>query len=104
MTFRTRLFRGTLALLLCAGLSGCVPGQGQSEEEREPHFLAGKSAINGMDYKGAIEAFEKALEVNPHSASAHFELAWLYDQKEPEPAAAIYHYEQYLQLQPNAGN
>lgn len=66
--------------------------------------MAGKSASQSMDYPGAIEEFEKALEVNPHSASAHFELAWLYDQKEPDPAAAIYHYEQYLKLRPNAGN
>src|SRR5436190_904960 len=103
MTFRTWLC-GALAVLLGLGLAGCVPGQGQSEEEREPHFLAGKSAIASMDYKGAIEAFEKALEVNPHSAPAHFELAWLYDQKDPNPAAAVYHYEQYLRLQPEAGN
>ena len=104
MTFRDWLFRGGLAVLLCAGLAGCVPGQSQSEEQKEPHFLAGKSAINGMDYKGAIESFEKALEVNPHSSAAHFELAWLYDQKDPNPAAAVYHYEQYLRLQPGAGN
>jgi len=104
MTFPGWLFRGALAVLLCAGLAGCLPGPNQSEEEKEPHFLAGKSAINSMDYKGAIEAFEKALEVNPHSSAAHFELAWLYDQKDPNPAAAIYHYEQYLRLQPGAGN
>src|SRR6185312_6321193 len=45
-----------------------------------------------------------SLEVNPQSASAHFELGWLYEQKVPDPAAAIYHYQQYLKLNPNAGN
>lgn len=104
MKFSAWCFRGALAVWLCAGLNGCVPGQSQAEEEKEPHFLAGKSAVNSFDYKGAIESFERALEVNPHSASAHFELAWLYDQKEPDPAAAIYHYQQYLHLQPAAGN
>ena len=53
---------------------------------------------------GAVEAFEQSLEVNPHSAAAHFELGWLYDEKESDPAAAIYHYQQYLRLNPNAGN
>jgi LysM repeat protein len=99
------LFRGVLAALLCAGLNGCLPsGQSALEEEKEPHYLTGKSSISRMDYKGAIEAFETALELNPHSASAHFQLGWLYEEKEPDPAAAIYHYEQFLKLRPNADN
>ena len=56
-----------------------------------------------MDFKGAVESFEKAVEVNPKSAPAHFELGWLYDQKESDPAAAIYHYERFLKLSPNSG-
>jgi tetratricopeptide (TPR) repeat protein len=75
-----------------------------SDEEREPHFLAGKSRVSALDYKGAIESFEKALEANPQSASAHFELACLFDQKEVDPAAAIYHYERYLRLRRNVEN
>jgi LysM repeat protein len=99
------LIRGVLAVLLCAELNGCLPsGQSQWEEEKEPHYLTGKSCISSMDYRGAIEAFETALEVNPHSASAHFQLGWLYEEKEPDPAAAIYHYEQFLKLRPNADN
>jgi len=103
MNSRLRLF--TLLLLPCLGLllAGCVP-QAQSDEEKEPHFLAGKSRVSMMDYPGAIEAFEKALDANPHNAAAHFELGCLYDQEEPNPAAAIYHYETFLKLRPNAGN
>ena len=83
-------------------LGGCLPSTPR-DEEKEPYFLAGKSRVNTMDFKGAIESFEKAVEVNPKSAPAHFELGWLYDQKEPDPAAAIYHYERYLKLSPNSG-
>jgi LysM repeat protein len=57
-----------------------------------------------MDYSGAIEAFEASLEANPHSAPAHFQLAWLYSEKENDPAAAIYHYQQYLRFDPKASN
>jgi LysM repeat protein len=57
-----------------------------------------------MDFTGAIEEFEKAVKANPDSASAHFELGWLYEQKEPDPAAAIYHYEQFLKLRPDYNN
>jgi LysM repeat protein len=91
--------------MLCAVLSGCLPDSaGPSDEEKEPHFLAGKSRVSTLDYKGAIESFEKALQVNPQSASAHFELAWLFDVKEQDPAAAIYHYDHYLKLRATAAN
>ena len=60
-----------------------------------------------MDFDGAIEAFEKALEVNPRSASAHLELGVLYEKDNRDCAAAIYHFKRYLELMstnvPNAG-
>ena len=84
-------------------MSGCFPpAQSQLEEEKEPHFIEGKRAVNSMDWEGAIDEFEKAVEANPRNASAHFELGWLYEEKEPDPAAAIYHYQQFLKLRPNA--
>jgi LysM repeat protein len=105
MTFLVRLCGGALVVLLLAGLNGCLPSTtSQLEEEKESHFLAGRSCLSGMDYRGAIEEFEKALEANPHSASAHFQLGWLYEEKDPDPAAAIYHYEQFLKLRPNGDN
>ena len=100
-----RLTRMALALLGAVALCGCVPaGPGQSGEEKESHFQAGRARVNAMDYTGAIKAFEKALEINPRSAAAHFELGWLFADKDPNPAAAIYHYEQYLKLRPDAEN
>ena len=103
MTFSASV--SALLLLALLPLSGCVPSaQSQLDEEKEPHFLAGKNRVSTMDYPGAIECFDKALEVNPQSAAAHFELACLFDQKEANPADAIYHYEHFLKLRPNAGN
>ena len=89
--------------LLLAGLvvSGCLPSA-PSDEEKEPYFLAGRSRVNTMDFKGAIDSFEKAVELNPKSAAAHFELGCLYDQRESDPAAAIYHYERHLKLLPSS--
>jgi LysM repeat protein len=86
-------------------LCGCInSGQSQIEEEKEPHFLAGRGRVNAMDYHGAIECFNDALVANPHSAAAHFELGWLFEQKDVDPAAAIYHYERYLKLRANAAD
>ncbi|MGA2867335.1 MAG: LysM peptidoglycan-binding domain-containing protein [Verrucomicrobiota bacterium] len=103
MKFSVSPLHGVLLLVLGLLLGGCAPaGLSQLDEEKEPHFLAGKSHVNTMDYPAAIGSFEKALAVNPKSAAAHFELGWLYDQKAPDPAAAIYHYEHYLKLRPAA--
>ena len=104
MRFWIRFAPCALAVLLGVALGGCAPGQGQAGEEKEPHFVLGQGRVNAMDYPGAIEAFESSLEANPQSAAAHFELGWLYEEKVPDSAAAIYHYERYLKLNPNAGN
>lgn len=101
MTSSVGFFRIATLLLVSLVLSGCLPSA-PKDEEKEPYFLAGKSRVNTMDFKGAIESFQKAVEVNPKSASAHFELGWLYDEKEPDPAAAIYHYQRFLVLAPNS--
>jgi tetratricopeptide (TPR) repeat protein len=103
MKSSARLLCWLSPLLLGPLLGGCLPqGQSQLDEEKEPYFLAGKNHLNTMDFPAAIESFEKALSFNPKSASAHFELGWLFAQKVPDPAAAIYHYEHYLKLRPNS--
>ena len=92
------------ATSLCV-VSGCSPSdQAQADEEKEPHFVLGNNRFNAMDYSGAVEAFEQSLEINPRSAQAHYRLAQLFEDKEPDPAAAIYHYQEYLRLDPNAEN
>jgi LysM repeat protein len=68
------------------------------DEQREPHYLQGQKLARQMDYQGAIDSYEKAVQVNPRSASAHFELALLYEDKVNDPAAAIYHYQSFLKL------
>ena len=97
--------RVALAVLAGLLLCGCQPvGSGAIDEEKEPQFLIGRSRVNAMNFNGAIEAFEQALQMNPHSAAAHFELGWLCAEKAADPAAAIYHYQKYLQLRPTADN
>jgi LysM repeat protein len=105
MTFSAKRLFGLAMLAGLLAMTGCtLTDAGPVDEEKEPHFLEGKARVNSLDYAGAIESFEKALEVNPTSASAHFELGCLCDQREADPAAAIYHYEHYLKLRPNGEN
>jgi tetratricopeptide (TPR) repeat protein len=99
MSFGTRLL---LIFALGIALGGCTPSD--QDEEKEPHYVLGQSRINAMDYQGAVEAFEQSLEVNPHSAAAHYQLGMLYENQQSDPASAIYHYQQYLKFDPSAEN
>jgi len=85
---------------------GCQPGpEAQVDDDKNPFFAAGKERIASHDYKGAIEAFEKALETSPKSVLAHFELGVLYEQhseqKDSDYIAAMYHYQQVIRLRPS---
>ncbi|HEX3890502.1 MAG TPA: hypothetical protein VHX90_06590, partial [Verrucomicrobiae bacterium] len=104
MDFRKQFLPGAFILCLGAILCGCDPGQSSLDDKKEPHYILGENRVNAMDYQGAVEAFEQSLEVNPHSAAAHFELACLFDEKISDPAAAIYHYQQYLKIDSKAEN
>jgi len=104
MSFFGKSCQVAVAAALLA-VNGCLPSDSSSQdEEKEPHFVLGKSRVNAMDYAGAVEAFCESLEANPRSAAAHFQLACLFDQKESDPAAAIYHYQEFLRLDPKADN
>lgn len=89
-------------LLLVLGASGCLPiAEGPQDEAKNPYIVTGRERSRGRDYKGAIEAYEKALEVNPRSVTAHFELGVIYEQYENDYPAAIYHYNQVIKLRPD---
>src|SRR3984885_9485925 len=105
MSFFGRWSSALLAAAFFSAAGGCSPmDQGPVAEEKEPHYVLGKSRVNAMEYPEAIEAFEESLDANPHSAQAHYQLAMLYENQESDPAAAIYHYQQYLKYDPQAEN
>ena len=89
-------------LAFCLALAGCNPNsERQSAEQDNSHFKTGREKREAMDYKGAITAFELALEDNPRSVLTHFELGVLYEQHEADYAAALYHYNRVLKLRPS---
>lgn len=102
-SLRAMSFLRCLFLLLCLAFAGCRLGsQGAIDEQKEPYFLAAKKRIQEHDPQGAIEYFEKALDVNPRSATAHGELGMLYEKQEPPDfAAALYHYKRALDIRPD---
>ena len=58
-------------------------------------------AADGAGPQRMVPRFEKAIEANPRSGFAHFEAAVLCEKHKQNFAAAIYHFERYLELRPN---
>ena len=86
-------------------LLGCGGGEGgATPEDREPHFLVGRRLVTQQDFDGAEKSFYKALEANPRSAAAHYELGVLFLSRKNDPAAAIFHLQRYLTFKPDAEN
>jgi LysM repeat protein len=113
MTFCSARCRWIVPILLAFYVAGCSLTSNDQDEKKEAHYLTGKNRQQSMDYKGAAEAFEKALEVNPQSSAAHLEVGLLYAEKLNEGVAteeergrnlatAIYHLEKYIQLNPKS--
>jgi LysM repeat protein len=103
MSFWSAAIRFPTLAAVCLWVCGCGPiSDGSSDETKNPHFQVGTSRNISRDYPGAVEAFKKALEANPQSGAAHYELGLIYYQKLHNYAAAIYHFEEYLTLRPNA--
>ena len=97
------IFCCAVFILVAAAVGGCFPGNdSHQDEERDPHFQRGRDLVNSQEFKAAADEFEKALETNPRSAAAHYELGCLYDTKLNDYAAAIYHYERLLLLVPDS--
>jgi LysM repeat protein len=96
-------WRVILLIVFCCVLSGCVPiAESPVDEEKDPNFIEGRNHVNMMDYKGAIEAFERAVQANPRNAAAHFELGVLYEERMKDPLTAAYHYQRHLQIRPQS--
>ena len=55
-----------------------------------------------QDMDGARDLFIKALQRKPELARAHLELGLLYDDHYEDYVIAIYHYQRYLELRPEA--
>lgn len=97
-------WRAILVFILCCLLGGCLPNsEGPVDEEKDPNFIEGRNHENMMDWKGAVEAFERAVQANPRNASAHFWLGVLYQDRMNDPISAAYHYQKHLELRPNSG-
>ncbi len=87
-------------LLLSAGGCGRLTTSSK-DEEKEPHYIAGKNRLYSQDFRAAKASFEKALRVIPKSAAAHLELGLLHSEQFENYAEAVFHFERMLEYRPD---
>jgi len=96
-----------LCLALMAGSavsSGCSRSATSldARDERDSLLRRARMKDKENDIDGAIELYVKALERKPYLARAHLELGILYDKHRENYLRAIYHYERYIEMRPDA--
>jgi tetratricopeptide (TPR) repeat protein len=60
------------------------------------HYNLGVFYSNRKEYSRAIAEFEKAVELVPDDAAAHFNLGYIYAEQLVNRERAIRHFQQYL--------
>lgn len=104
MIFWAFTCRGLVLLgLLGFTWSGCFPMGNQTAKRRVNAYMQrAENEKDASDFNGAVEAYEKALQIDPDLARAHLELGLLYDNNLDDPVSAVYHFEHYRRLSPEA--
>ena len=98
------LLAAAFVAALAMSLTGCSGGAASqdSRDERDPYLKRALVRKNMDDIDGAIDLLNKSLVRKPDLARAHLELGLLYDTHKQDYIRAIYHYERYLELRPDA--
>ena len=91
-----------LALLCAALFAGCGRASDDRREARDRHLRRAQAAKEAQDVDRAIELCERALRRRPDLALAHRELGLMLHNYRQDYVAAIYHYQRYLSLRPDA--
>lgn len=91
------------ALLICAlpafllFLSGCER-LGVVRHDPQKLLQFGAERLAARDFRGAVSAYENALDGTPKTAEAHFRLALIYYDNLQDPVGAIHHFRRYLEV------
>jgi len=95
MTVKAGIFFFGLAVVLFF-VSGC----GREDSAQHPLYRKGEQLRRDGNPVEAESYFRRYLERVPEAPLGHLALAGLYDEALDNPAAALYHYDEYLRLIP----
>jgi superkiller protein 3 len=76
-------------------------GASQGKKGAAIFFNIGALAVNDGKMQAAVDAFQRAIELNPKYAAAHRELGYTYKDLNDKPKA-VEHFNEYLKLNPKA--
>lgn len=79
-------------------------GCGKGNDANHPLMVKGNQFRQDGKYDEAREAYRRMLVAKPESAAAHLAIASLFDENLNLQIEAIYHYNEYLRLAPEAAN
>ena len=92
-----------LLTVFIGALSGCSGAANREErEDRDPQIRKARERRAAHDFDGAIDLYLRALDRKPDLARAHLELGLVYDQEKNDDLRALYHYQRYLEMRPDA--
>ncbi len=95
-------FRNT-TLRICAYsavvvfLTGCER-LGVVRHDPQKQLQLGAERLAARDFRGAVAAYENALDGTPKTAEAHFRLALIYYDHLQDPVGSIHHFRRYLEV------
>ena len=82
-------------------LSGC---ERSPFDRTEQSMDQGEQKQAARDYRGAINAYEHALDGTEKTADAHFRMGIIYTEKLNDPVSAVHHFRRYMELSPNGAH
>src|SRR5882757_7822919 len=92
----SKRFIVALLLPLVLVLAGCDRLNLRNDSRKQ--LQLGADRLAARDFRGAVAAYEEALDGTPKTAEAHFRLALIYYDHLQDPVGAIHHFRRYLEV------
>jgi LysM repeat protein len=89
-----------LAGILLGILTACSPSAGITRETDERAYRRGKSLLREGRKEEALQAFLSLVSARPDASESHLEAGLIYLNHIKDPLAAIYHFRNYLAMNP----
>ena len=101
LAFGRRGRTSVLLLLAAVVLSACDRSPFDRTEQNMDQAEQKQAA---RDYRGAINAYEHALDGSAKTADAHFRMGIIYTEQLDDPVSAVHHFRRYIELSPNGSH
>lgn len=97
--FVQKYWRVPFAAAAVFALTGCdrLERLGWTDDSKK-HLKAGADRLGARDYRGAVAAYERAVDGTPRTAEAHFRLGLIYQDQLQDPIGAVHHFRRYLEI------